>query len=37
MYDQYINGADKISHIMADKAETMKKKKDLCSILAWNT
>lgn len=27
MYDQYINGADKISHVMADKAESWKKKK----------
>ena len=27
MYDQYVNGAEKISHIVADKAETMKKKR----------
>lgn len=26
MYAQYVNGADKISHIMSEKAETMQKK-----------
>lgn len=26
MYDQYVNNADKISHIMANKAEAMRKR-----------
>lgn len=30
---QYVNGADKISHITANKAETMKKRPMQCNCL----